>query len=93
MKKTKMEITEGSEYKIISIGGRDEVLETTGIFKGYMSLGIEENAFIMELGEEHGELAGKIRIIPLSVILAIDVLRAKENEKKDDSKETSHYVG
>jgi hypothetical protein len=38
-------------------------------------------------------MAGKIRIVPLHVILAIDVLEAKPNLKKDSDKETSHYVG
>ena len=31
--KEKMEITEGSEYKLISLGGRDVVIETEGVFK------------------------------------------------------------
>jgi len=34
-----------------------------------------------------------MRIIPLPVILAIDMLEVKPNQKKDDDKETSHYVG
>jgi hypothetical protein len=38
-------------------------------------------------------MAGKIRIIPLHVILLIDVVNVKENEKKDDFKGMSHYVG
>ena len=47
----------------------------------------------MELNGSHGDMQGKIRIVPLHVILLIDVLDAKENEKKDDTKEMSHYVG
>jgi hypothetical protein len=38
-------------------------------------------------------MAGKIRIIPLHVILAIDVFESKPNVKKNSDKETSHYVG
>ncbi|MEF8847585.1 MAG: hypothetical protein V5A68_00420 [Candidatus Thermoplasmatota archaeon] len=93
MKKSQMELTEGSKYKVTSIGGKNKVLETTGILKGFMSIGIEENAIMMELTEENKEREGKIRIIPLHVILAIDIIDLKENNEKDDVKETSHYVG
>jgi hypothetical protein len=47
----------------------------------------------MTLSESHGALAGKTRIIPLHVLLLIDVLDAKQNEKKEDDKGISHYVG
>lgn len=93
IKKTDMELTEGSEYRILSLGGKDNVLETKGIFKGFSSLGVDEIGLLMELGDTHAEMAGKIRIIPLTVILAIDVLEAKPNQKKDDGGEMSHYVG
>ncbi len=91
--KDKVELTEGSEYKIYSIGGKDQFLETEGIFKGYMSIGIDETGLLIELNHNHSEMAGKIRIVPLHAILAIDVLNAIENEKKDDDGEISHYVG
>lgn len=92
-KLTSMELTAGSAYKIISLGGKDHKLETEGVFKGFASIGSEEFALIMELNHKHGEMAGKIRILPIPVILAIDVLEAIPDEKKDDSKEMSHYVG
>lgn len=92
-KKPEQELTEGSEYKIISLGGKDNVLETEGVFKGFTSMGVDEIGLLMELNEKHGEMKGKTRIIPLHVILAIDVFEAKPNQKKDDEKETAHYVG
>lgn len=92
-KRLEMELTEESEYKIISLGGKDNVLETEGVFKGFTSMGVDEVGLLMELNEKHGEMAGKTRIIPLHVILAIDVFEAKPNQKKDDEKETAHYVG
>ena len=88
----KMELTEGSEYKITSLGGRDSLIETQGVFKGFISIG-DETGLIMELNASHGSIAGKTRIVPLHVLLLIDVLAAKENEGKDDSREMSHYVG
>ena len=89
----KMELTEGSVYKITSLGARDTVLETEGMFKGFISIGVDETGLLIELSASHGDRVGKIRIIPLHVILAIDVLEAKPNEKKDDEKQFSHYVG
>ena len=89
----KMELTKGSIYKVTSLVARDSVLETEGAFKGFISIGVDETGLLMELSESHGDLAGKIRIVPLHVILLIDVLNAMENEKKDDEKGISHYVG
>jgi hypothetical protein len=89
----RMELTEGSEYKIISIGGRDAAIESQGTFQGFISIGIDETGLLIELNKNHGKDVGKIRIIPLHVILLIDILKTKENQKKDDFKVTSHYVG
>ena len=92
-RKTETELTEGSNYKIISIGGKDKSLETNGIFKGYISLGVDEIGLLLKLDKNHGNMAGKIRIVPLHAILAIDVLKSKPNNKKNSEKEMPHYVG
>ena len=91
--KPDLELTKGSLYKITSLGSREKLIETEGIFKGFVSIGVDEMGLLMELSKEHGEMEGKIRIIPLHVILLIDVLEAKPNEKIDDEKQFSHYVG
>ena len=91
--KDKLELTEGSIYKITSIGGRDQLLETEGTFKGFISIGVDETGLLMELSKKHGNMAGKIRIIPLHVILLIDIVEVKENSKREDYKGMSHYVG
>ncbi|MEM0466870.1 MAG: hypothetical protein QXL17_07435 [Candidatus Thermoplasmatota archaeon] len=90
-KKEEIKLTEGSRYKIISIGGRDSTLETEGIFSGYATIGLEEGGLLIQLGHSHGHLEGKYRIIPLHAILAIDVLDVKVCESNDDTKETNHY--
>jgi len=92
-KEKKLELTEGSVYKIISLGSRDSLIETEGTFKGFISIGVDETGLLMELNSSHGDMAGKMRIIPLHVILLIDVLNVKEEDKKDDYKGISHYVG
>ncbi|UCH71624.1 MAG: hypothetical protein JSW62_04295 [Thermoplasmatales archaeon] len=91
--KNKVELTEGSEYKIYSLGGKDRFLETEGVFYGFISIGVDETGLLIKLNNSHGTMAGKTRIVPLHAILAIDVLKAEENEKKDDDKQMSHYVG
>jgi len=92
-KEKKMELTEGSVYKITSLGSRDQLLETEGIFKGFISIGLDETGLLMEMNKSHGTMEGKIRIVPLHVILLIDVLDVKENEKKDEYKGMANYVG
>lgn len=92
-KKIAVELTVGSAYKIKSLGARDKVLETEGVFKGYTSIGSEEFGLIIELNHKHEDLSGKMRILPIPVILAIDVLEAKPDPHRDDDKEMSHYVG
>lgn len=92
-KNKKMELTEGSEYKIMSLGSRDKLIETCGVFKGFISIGVDEIGVLMELSGAHGDKRGANRIIPLHVILLIDVLSVKENDKVDDYKGMSHYVG
>jgi len=91
--KEEMKLTEGSRYKVTSIGGRDIALETEGVFQGFASIGVDEGGLQIELGECHGDMQGKIRIVPLHAILAIDILDAKEDDKKEDSKDTNHYYG
>jgi len=91
--KPEIELTEGSQYKIFSLGGKENMLETEGRFKGFTSLGVDEPGLLMELNGNHGEMVGKIRIVPLHVVLAIDILEAAPNQKKDDTKEMDHYVG
>ena len=89
----KLELTEGSEYKITSLGSRDKMVETEGVFKGFISIGVDETGLLIELNKNHGEMKGHTRIVPLHVILLIDVLAVKENDKIDDFKGMSHYVG
>ena len=92
-KKSEVELTQGSEYRIFSLGSREHMVETNGIFEGYITIGIEEVGLLMRLGETAGDMAGKIRIVPLHAVLAIDVLQAKPNNNKKDDSEIPRYVG
>ncbi len=91
--KEEFKLTEGSRYKIISISGRENALETIGVFKGFATIGLEEAGLQIELDENHGEMKGIIRIVPLHAILAIDILNAKEIDIKEDTKDTHQFYG
>ena len=86
-KKDELKLTEGSSYRILSIGGRENALETEGVFKGFASIGIDEGGIQIEMSQKHGDLQGKIRIVPLHAILAIDILDEKKDEDAEDIKE------
>jgi len=92
-KEPEMKLTEGSEYRIYSLGSRDHMLESQGVFEGYVSIGIDEIGMILTLNNENGDMSQKKRIIPLHGILAIDILDAKPHDVKDDDHEIPHYVG
>jgi hypothetical protein len=79
----------GSSYLFRSAESREKPMETRGKLRGYASIG-QETAVAIELDESHGESAGKIRFIPLNVILSVDVLRTVE--KQDEKKEQPEGV-
>lgn len=66
-------LTKGSRYRIESMETRDRAKITKGIFRGYASIGTDD-AVVIELDDSHQEMKGKLRLIPLHVVLAVDVL-------------------
>ena len=74
-----------------SIGGRENPLESEGIFVQFANLGIDEGGMVIELGSSHDALKGTQRIIPIHAILAIDILDVKTHEKTEEDKDPSHY--
>jgi hypothetical protein len=52
---------------------RDRTKITKGLFRGYATIGTDD-AIVIELDESHQEMKGKLRLIPLHVVLAVDVL-------------------
>lgn len=81
-------LTPGSKYLVQSIGSRQTPIMTRGRFLGYTSVGSDE-AICIELGAEHKDLKGKVRIIPVHMVAVIDVLveakpKGKAGQKKRD---------
>jgi hypothetical protein len=84
-------LTVGSKYIVRSLESKDKPLLTMGVFKGYTAIG-GDDAICIELDEMHDKLAGKIRVIPCHMIMAIDVMSAAEPEEKKEE-EASQYFG
>ena len=88
-----MKLTICSEYRIYSLGSRENMLESHGVFEGYISIGIDEVGMIIKLKGDDENIPEITRLVPLHTILAIDVINAKPHDAKDDDQEMPHYVG
>ena len=82
-------LTKGSRYRITSMETRDKPLITHGTFRGYAALG-PDDAICIELDQSHPDLAGKVRLIPCHMVIAIDVIEQHE-EKKEKEKPGTMY--
>ena len=89
MKEEEIELVPGSKYVIYSVSTEKEAMVTSGTFIGYSYIGKEEGGICIKMDESHGAKKGLIRIIPISMILAIDVIEEKKRRKK--KKEETHY--
>lgn len=82
-------LTKGSRYRVESMETREKPLVTHGIFRGYATIG-PDDALCMQLDESHKEMAGRLRLIPLHMIIAIDVIQAVEEDKKPEKTHTMY---
>ncbi|MCW6158112.1 MAG: hypothetical protein LVQ63_01325 [Thermoplasmatales archaeon] len=76
-------LTKGSRYKIVSASSTEDNVVSEGMLEGFLSMG-EEPAILLNIGDSKNE---KLRIIPVSTILFIDVIEqneVKENQEKGD---------
>lgn len=83
-------LTKGSRYRVESMETRDRIKVTKGVFRGFATIGPDE-ALVMELDDSHQEMKGKLRLIPLHVILAVDVLEQAPGEAPPPEKHGRMY--
>ncbi len=83
-------LTKGSRYRIESMETRDRTKITKGIFRGYATIGTDD-AIVIELDDSHQELKGKLRLIPLHVILAVDITEHVPGEAPKTDKPGTMY--
>jgi hypothetical protein len=72
----------GSVYRIVSLGTQEAPVETQGTFVGFTNFGMTGEGVMIELGTRHGDAAGKLRVIPLHMVLHLDVIEGKEEQKE-----------
>ncbi|HYS99835.1 MAG TPA: hypothetical protein VEO20_04140 [Thermoplasmata archaeon] len=83
-------LTKGSRYRIESMETRERTKVTKGIFRGYATIGTDD-AILIELDESHQEMKGKLRLIPLHVILAVDIMEQVPGEAPKVAKSGTMY--
>ncbi len=83
-------LTKGSRYRVQSIETRDKPMLSHGIFRGYAAVG-PDDAMCIELDESHKDLAGKVRIIPCHMVLAIDVVDQVQDKKAKTEEPKTMY--
>jgi hypothetical protein len=92
-KKPTINLSPGSKIRVRSAGTRDEALLSHGAFRGLVSVG-GENSLALELDDAVKEEKGRIRLIPLNAILAVDILEAAkpvEEEKRADPAQPGYF--
>ena len=92
-KKATITLAPGSKIRVRSAGSRDEALLSMGTFRGLVSVGGENN-LALEVEDGPKEEKGRIRLIPLNAILAIDILEAAkppEEEKRADPSQPAYF--
>jgi hypothetical protein len=81
-KRPAIALTPGSRVTIRSAGTESETILSTGTFRGLVSIG-GDNAIAIELDGSGGSEKGRVRLVPIPAILAVDILEAaKADEEK-----------
>jgi hypothetical protein len=91
-KRPPITLTPGSRVRVQSAGADDQAIVSTGVFRGLVSIG-GDNILALELDGADGGEKGRIRLVPIPALLAIDILEiAKaEEEKRSEPSQTPGY--
>ena len=91
-KKPAIALTAGSKIRVRSAGNDDTDLVSSGTFRGLVSIG-GDSSLALELDGRVKEEKGRIRLIPISALLSIDVLEAvkAEEEKRAEPPATGYF--
>ena len=81
-KRLTIALTPGSKVIVRSAGTETAAIVSAGTFRGLVSIS-GDNALAIELDGSGGEEKGRIRIVPVPAILAVDIVEAvKPDEEK-----------
>jgi hypothetical protein len=91
-KKNVIALTVGSKIRVRSASSENESLVSNGTFRGLVSIG-GDSSLAVELDGSVAEEKGRIRLIPLNALLALDVLEAvkAEEEKRADPASPGYF--
>ena len=91
-KKPAIALTPGSHVRLRSAGPETSTIDSSGTFRGLVSIG-GDNVIAIELDSEHGQEKGRIRLVPVPANLTIDILEAAkpEEEKRTETNQTPGY--
>ncbi|MGA8543209.1 MAG: hypothetical protein WB947_06720 [Thermoplasmata archaeon] len=91
-KRPPITFTLGSRVRVRSAGPDDTAIVSTGTFRGLVSIG-GDNILAIELDGGDGEEAGRIRLVPIPALLAIDILEVAkpEEEKRAEPSQSPGY--
>jgi hypothetical protein len=96
-KRPPITLTPSSRVRVRSAGPDDTAIVSTGTFRGLVSIG-GDNILAIELdgsdpGEGAAEEKGRIRLVPIPALLAIDILEAAkaEEEKRAEPTQSPGY--
>jgi hypothetical protein len=91
-KRPQIALVPGSKIRVRSAGPDEQAIDSTGLFRGLVSIG-GDNTLAIELDGTGGEEKGRIRLVPVPAILAVDILEAAkaEEEKRADSNQAPGY--
>ncbi len=90
-KRPAIALTPGSRVSLTSAGAEDKAIVSVGTFRGLVSIG-GDNAVAIELTGD-GDEKGRVRLIPVPALLAVDILEAAkpEEEKRAEPPAASGY--
>lgn len=91
-KRPAIALTPSSRVRVRSAGPDEQAIVSLGLFRGLVSIG-GDNALAIELESSDREEQGRIRLVPLSALLAVDILEAAkpEEEKRSEPSQTPGY--
>ena len=91
-KKPPIALVPGSRVRVRSAGPDDQAIDSTGHFRGLVSIG-GDNTLAIELDGTGGDEKGRIRLAPVPALLAVDILEAAkpEEEKRSDAGQAPGY--
>jgi hypothetical protein len=93
-KRPAIALTPGSKVTVRSAGTENQAIISTGTFRGLVSIG-GDNTLAIELDGSGEDEKGRVRLVPVPAILAVDILEAvkADEEKRSSPPQSPGYFG